>query len=507
MTPAAERNRPMRRWERVIGLYRAYLLATFGAMVTIPLILEGFGYRPLHSFLGVLLFAICLYPTVRYFSRQETGLPTIAILCLAYGLQFAVPVFTREASIDLAFGEVKLLNDSDVTAALLLAMVGVCVLQAGYYWFKKSQLQKSVPIAHLELNKSKAVFYCVIVGLLLPLLFNLNGLIPNEFQQPLSALLRVLQNQVLVAIGVLGWIYYARRDSKFYGVWLYALVALTALRGISTGSIEEALVPIGVLFMVKWVYTKRMSLAMVAVVVALILFLSPVKSDYRQQVWLGEAPDAAEMSSVAKVRLWVGQATDYWIDTFSGTRNMREATAGATGRADFIHQVAHIYSMTPSVVPFQYGGTYSYFAVALVPRIFWPDKPTAGDANGFFAVSYGLTTEEGAKTTTFGVSLIGEAFINFGWPGVVVLMLLQGLIISLLERLFAGVESGPGGQAVFIAFFIFFLNGIGSSAEILFGNILQNLLCGYLLLLWARKRPAWRSSGEPLAVAGRASSI
>ena len=497
----------MTHWSRAKGLYRAYLLATAGAMVAVPLILEGFGYQPFHSFLGILLFAICLYPTVRYLSRHETGLPTIAILCLAYALQFAVPVFTREASIELAFGEVRLLNDSDVTAALLLAIAGAFVLQAGYYWFKKSQLQKSVPIARLELNKSKAVLYCVIVGLLLPLLFNLRGIIPNELQQPLSALLRVLQNQVLVAIGVLGWIYYARRDSKWYGVWLYALVALTALRGISTGSIEEALVPIGVLFMVKWVYTRRMSLAMVAVVVALTLFLSPVKGDYRQQVWLGEAPDAAQMSSAAKVRLWVGEATDYWIDTLSGNRNLREATAGATGRADFIHQVAHIHSMTPAVVPFQYGSTYSYFAVALIPRIFWPEKPTAGDANGFFAVSYGLTTEEGAKTTTFGVSLIGEAFINFGWPGVVVLMLLQGLIISLLERLFAGVESGPGGQAVFIAFFIFFLNGIGSSAEILFGNILQNLLCGYLLLLWARKGSAWRSSVEPLAVAGRASSI
>jgi hypothetical protein len=86
--------------------------------------------------------------------------------------------------------------------------------------------------------------------------------------------------------------------------------------------------------------------------------------------------------------------------------------------------------------------------------------------------------------------LLGEAFINFGWVGVALIMLFQGVIISLLERMFGGVASGPGGQAVFIAFFVFFLNGIGSSAEIVFGNILQNLLCGYFLLLWARQRTA-----------------
>jgi hypothetical protein len=103
-------------------------------------------------------------------------------------------------------------------------------------------------------------------------------------------------------------------------------------------------------------------------------------------------------------------------------------------------------------------------------------------------VTYGVTTEEGAKTTSFGVSILGEAFMNFGWYGVVFIMFIQGLLISLLHHSFGGTESGPGGQAVFLAFFVFFLNGIGSSAEIMFGGILQNLICGYLLLLWAKDR-------------------
>jgi hypothetical protein len=83
---------------------------------------------------------------------------------------------------------------------------------------------------------------------------------------------------------------------------------------------------------------------------------------------------------------------------------------------------------------------------------------------------------------------------------VVLIMLLQGLIISVLEHIFGGPRSGPGGAAVFIAFFVFFLNGIGSSAEILFGNILQNLAAGYFLLLWAReKQSSVRQTGTRLA--------
>jgi len=72
-------------------------------------------------------------------------------------------------------------------------------------------------------------------------------------------------------------------------------------------------------------------------------------------------------------------------------------------------------------------------------------------------------------------------------------MLLQGILIGVMHRSFGGLESGPGGQAVFLAFFVYFLNGIGSSAEIMFGGILQNLLCGYLMLLWAKEKTGRRS--------------
>lgn len=489
------------RWRSISQLMRLYVLASVCVASILPLLLSEFGYPALQTLLAILLSEICLYPTVRYFARKETSLPAMPIFCVAYGVQFAVPFFTHAATFELSQREIKDLSDTDVMAALLMATVGICAMLVGYYWFQKSQFRKVVPVAELHLKKSKAVFYCVIVGILVPLLFTFRGVIPEEYQQPLSSILRLLENQVLVVIGVLGWLVYSRKESKWYGIWMYGLVAVAALRGISTGMLEEALVPIGVLFIVKWLHTRKVSFATIAGVFALVLFLSPVKADFRQQIWYGENPDAAEMSSASKMWFWVTQATEYWSETLSGSHDLGEATSSATGRADFIHQVAHIHSMTPSVVPYQYGETYSYFAVALIPRVLWPNKPQAGNANGFYAVTYGLTSEEGAKITTFGISILGEAFINFGWLGVALIMLVQGLVISLLERMFGGLASGPGGQAVFIAFFIFFLNGIGSSAEIVFGNILQNLLCGYFLLLWAReKRAVHRSLRAPLPI-------
>jgi hypothetical protein len=69
-------------------------------------------------------------------------------------------------------------------------------------------------------------------------------------------------------------------------------------------------------------------------------------------------------------------------------------------------------------------------------------------------------------------------------------MAVQGAALSLLEHIFGSYKSGAGGQAVFLAFYVFLFNGVGSSAEILFGNIFQNLTLSCILLWWARANPS-----------------
>ncbi|MCM3869117.1 MAG: hypothetical protein ND895_00290 [Pyrinomonadaceae bacterium] len=471
---------------------KLYLGASVFASIVIPLIFGWYEYSTIQVFLATILLVVCLYPSARYFARHESGIPTMAILCLAYALQFSLPIFIREASIELMAREIRYLEDADVIAALLMAIVGVFLLQLGCYRFRESRLIGLVPTANLPLNRFRAILYCVVVGFVLPVVFSIKDIIPEEYQAPLSSILTLLQNQILVVIAILGWLVYSgrgSRGSKWLAVALYGVVGIAVLRGVSVGYLEQALVPIGVLFTVKWIYTRRISIGPIVGVAALVLFLSPVKNDFRQRVLSNPGgEELADQGVVSKAAAWVDQATVYWLETFRGDRDFTEATYGATLRTDLVHQVAHIHAMTPSVVPHQHGETYSYFVVALIPRVLWPEKPVAGSANTFFGVNYGLQTEESAKITTFGVSMIGEAYINFGWPGVVLIMLFQGLILGVLQHIFGESRSGPGGQAVFLAFFVFFLNGIGSSAEILFGNVLQNLLCGYILLLWAREK-------------------
>ncbi len=479
---------PLHRHNRRV--WRLYSIISCFSILIIPPIFAFYGNSLIEAGLAVILLSICLYPTARYFACNESGVPLFAVLCLSYGIQFGLPIFSKEPEISTVNGSTYL-EEPSVIAALLLAVAGVLALQLGYYIFKSNRFARAVPTINLHLNKKKALGYCLLIGLLSPLIFtaiNSNSYLNNP---QFSAIFTLIRNQRLVVIGILGWLVYSGSGTRWHKLLLYCVVGFAIVQGLATAFLEQAIIPVAILFITKWRYSKKLSIAPIISTVAIILFLSPVKGIFRDVVWSDSAPPA-EISDnrFSSASLWVEQAGQYWAGVLTGERAVTDATSDAASRTDLIHQLAHIYSLTPDAVPFQYGSTYSYFAVALIPRAIWSDKPMAGGANIFFATAYGITTEEGTKRATFGMSLLGEGYINFGIPGVIFIMALQGTILILLQHIFGGERAGAGGQAIFLAFFIFFLNGVGTSAEIFFGNIVQNLLATCALLWWAREKPS-----------------
>jgi hypothetical protein len=481
-----------------------YTLIVGGSLLLTPMLLSQYGYSPLKIFLATVLLLLCLYPTVHHAANRESGLPAFPVLCLAYGLLYAVPVFTREPLVQLAYGQTAEFDEGSVTAALLLSILGVCSLLAGYYGFQRTRLAENLPGIGLSLDEKKAIVYCVVVGVFAPMLSRVEEFLPETLVVQLSALIKIVQNQALVAIGILGYLIYSSRRALWQRVLLYWIIGVTVLQGLSKGMIELAIAPIAALFVVQWQLTKRLPIPSIIAAIVLILFLSPVKHEYRSITWTQDSPVAD--SHIDKTLLWVSQATEYWINTFSGQQSLAEATEQVASRTDLIHQFALVRSLTPSEIPYQNGATYTYFLVTLIPRAIWPEKPEAGSANKFFAVNYGLTTEEGAQRATFGVSLLAEGYINFGWVGVILVMAFQGVFLTLLQRLFGEQRSGEGGRAVYASFLVFFLNGIGSSADMLLGNVIQSALLSCALLWWMRRNPASRKPEKTLLAVPAAQS-
>jgi len=484
LNKAKSRAGAFKRGSGKLKLAIMFLVVVNLSVMTLP---TWFNYSALQLVLAMLLLDVCLYPTFRYVARGETGLPVLPALCMSFAVQYSLPILTQESKVILAGGELRYVEDGAMGMALLMAIVGVCLLQVAYYLLRDLKVGPTIPMANLHLSEQKAEMFCIGVFVLYFLSGRLQSLLPEDSALQFQSIFFLLQNQLLVAIGILAWLTFKVRKRKRHLAMLIVIVFLAALRGFSTTMMEMMIVPLAVLFIAKWTYTQKIPWVSLATIALAFLFFSPVKLDIRQSM-RGEIPGQQQVQNRAQD--WVKSGAQFWGETFAGKRPLEESTADASSRTDLIHSFGHVYSLTPSVVPYQYGSTYSYLAIAWVPRLIWPEKPTANYANDFYAIEYGISTEEAVKTSSFGVTLMGEGFINFGPMGVGMIMILLGVVLSLMERVFGTERSGVGGQAVFLAVFVSFLNGIGSSAEQMFGGLVQNLICSAFLIAWARGVPS-----------------
>ena len=81
---------------------------------------------------------------------------------------------------------------------------------------------------------------------------------------------------------------------------------------------------------------------------------------------------------------------------------------------------------------FAYGQTYLDALLALVPRLFWPDKPMS--TGGSELVSR-YTGEAFSELTTVGIGQTMEFYINFGFWGVIVGYFILGVVIAFFDSM------------------------------------------------------------------------
>jgi hypothetical protein len=155
----------------------------------------------------------------------------------------------------------------------------------------------------------------------------------------------------------------------------------------------------------------------------------------------------------------------------------------AAARTASALQLSHIIEMTPAAIPYQGGNTYRYFRFALLPRVFFPDKPSAQYADVWAAVMYGYTTPTGTQHVMVGLPQLAEAYINFGLVGGLLVVMLVGLLLRIADEIFAHPEAGTGALALYLFFAQQVMRTFEGSAGQFWGGVLQQFGL-YALLLW-----------------------
>ena len=79
------------------------------------------------------------------------------------------------------------------------------------------------------------------------------------------------------------------------------------------------------------------------------------------------------------------------------------------------------------------GETLEYLGYAFIPRVLWRDKPKIAKG-AWFALRIGQAriTEGGYITNSVNMTIPGELYLNYGWPGVVIGLAAFGWVLALL---------------------------------------------------------------------------
>jgi hypothetical protein len=419
--------------------YRADALIDIAVPACVTAILTWLSSHELSIAQGALAFLLCLLPWKAYrnwIRSDRKNIPLFALLATMFFLAYAVPLFWADHVITGIFGR-RILPESAITDALLLAVLGVVCLGLGtrvaqvFHWFPK--INKDVSTDPSQWTYLRVVF---VVGTLVKIFVPITalGMGGRQFVSSFENTVPVVAFAIFVRHYLRGTL---RKADKIL-IAGYAIVAL--ITGISSGWLGSAL-SLGMVFIVIYVYERRrFPLAAVLMVLPVILFFQPAKNLFRERYWARESTD----TSTERVTYWVENSWRLWTEAITSRDNdkLRDLSNSTLSRFDLLRQTAHVIQFTPSRVPFQYGSLYSYMGVTFIPRYFWPNKPSVNDANRWYQVQYGLTNPQNLSTVSIAVGTVAESYINFGWLGLAIVIFPLGILLGTFERIFLHAEAG-----------------------------------------------------------------
>ncbi len=480
--PAGESSRPLLALAGYIGtLAASAVLFEYWQAEPVP----GEAYL-----LGMCLLAVCLLPIAIWQAGVRRSAPMFELLCMAFAIAFAVPVFLHENSIR-AFNSYAVLDWAVTQRAQRFSLLGIAAMIAGYYLFQRSPMASWLPRADLPMDPRrfpKFLFVAFGIGGGLQVLDRLTG---NRLIMGLTgAVFSLISFVIGVGIALLAFRVFgpgteSRRYSKLF---LYCATGATAVIGTTTGMLEAGFIPLLALLAARWTASQRIPVAWLVAGGVAVVVMNAAKQEYRREVWLAEvAPTVPEQLAV-----WSDKVSEV-AATLHTTEGINDAVVRTVNRFDMLHIFSHVLELTPGEVPYYGGASYEYLLYGWIPRLLWRDKPISMEANIMFALDYGLLIESQRDSVRMGIGFLTEAYANFGVGGVVVIMFVIGTLLSIAATIFNGPQS-DGGKAAYVVVLAFFMNGLGSATTMFFFFALHGFIVLPLFLRYYAR--SWRAPAE-----------
>jgi hypothetical protein len=428
---------------------------------------------------AIAAFIILLMPWITYRKwrkLKETEVPFFSMIAGIYWLYYVLPLFWGDRYSVSSFRQGYDVSESAVTGSILMVLLGVVAFWLGIRTsIGKHLIPRIVPDIPTNPMRWDWLRVLLIAGTVGSLSETAAWSLGGGLSQMMITLLTLVP---IVAYSILLRNYLRGQATRGDKILLVVFLSLRFVISMSSGWLG-ALGFLMITTVAVYIYErKKFPVVFFGLMVVYVLFFQVGKHAMREKYWYGNQ----EGSKIERISMWAEASLRRWGEAFEDTSGevMRGLAYQSLSRTALLTQTADVVEMTPSLVPYQYGQTYSYMAVAFIPRFIWPDKPSANESNQFYQVAYGVTAEEDLEFGSFAVGSLVEGYINFGWTGVFGIMFLLGIFFDWFQWTFLSEHSGYLLRGIGVTLLPYFLNVEAQLANYL-GATLQRI--GLILLL------------------------
>jgi hypothetical protein len=409
--------------------------------------------------------------------QRHIGAPIFVFVSAMYWLYYAVALFYGDRQSPAANAAADLSSDS-ITAAMVLCVVGVFFLWLGTQIKIKSRQRAPRIDIVADDRKWNYLRLILLAGVLLGFREDATYIAGEGGRQ----LIIVLQTSVpLIAFLILFRHYLRGQASILDKVLLVLFFSLKLISGISGGWLGTLIFVVLGCFLIYIDEKRRPPYMAMAPLLLYMVFFQAGKASFRAESWYG---GVEQQDALSRVGRWAELSAQAWSEALEDSTGRKRAQLlrNVVMRASLLTQTAYVLESTPGRIPFQYGGTYSYLLATWVPRAFWPEKPSASDANRFYQVAYGLTREKDLESVSISIGYMTEGFINFGWFGVCGVMFGMGVLFKWVQVRLLSRNSGVLWNAIGLMLLLNFIL-IESQLATYFGGVVQQILIVLIVFL------------------------
>lgn len=419
------------------------------------------------SWLG---FSIATLPAVLMLARPDSQRNGIAAIGIVVAVTHHLAIF-HERNLLLRWGEARL-SESSVDLAALLAALSIPALWLGWRLAGVVGIRRWLPQLRLDVPPGplRAAAWLLIGGALAADVLWVRGQL-TTYQPAVSVISALLPLELGIAMLMMHRL--AGHSSLLDRVLLMGLFAVMGLMALARGMIMVIIRPFTV-FLFAWLFVaRRVRLLPIVAALTAVVLMQPVKGEFRQRVWDRQSA----MSIADRALLYVELIGRHWIGgELHQAGDQEQAVRTAAARMGGLLALAHVIELTPAAVPHQYGATYRHFQYAFVPRVLYPEKPISQSADVWASVMYGYTSERGTAHVMVGLPQIAEAYINFGFAGALLLLMLIGCLFRACDELVGHRNADTGALAIYLYFLLNAMSCMEGSLAQFWGGVPQMFL-------------------------------